>query len=155
VGRAGILYPPHLKKWEGHVPSVPHQIAPMSPDTWRQLSDKIFNILRNVLESLLFLQQKIRHGWLLKQCHWCISSTRKHERPATTVEMLKYTRVVDVSRSVTHKHELWIWFPPSCAVMKAVLLWEPAYDIFVLRFRSKKQQFSVALPTPSLLRRLR
>jgi len=24
----------------------------------------------------------------------------------------------------------------------------PAYDIFVLRFRPKKQQFSVALPTP-------
>jgi len=27
-------------------------------------------------------------------------------------------------------------------------LGEPAYDIFVLRFRPKKQQFSVALPTP-------
>jgi len=27
-------------------------------------------------------------------------------------------------------------------------LWEPAYDIFVPRFRPKKQQFSVALPTP-------
>ena len=27
-------------------------------------------------------------------------------------------------------------------------LWEPAYDIFVLRFRPKKQQFLVALPTP-------
>jgi len=25
---------------------------------------------------------------------------------------------------------------------------EPAYGIFVLRFRPKKQQFSVALPTP-------
>jgi len=25
---------------------------------------------------------------------------------------------------------------------------EPAYDIFVLRFRPKNQQFSVALPTP-------
>jgi len=25
-------------------------------------------------------------------------------------------------------------------------LWEPAYDLFVLRFRPKKQQFSVALP---------
>jgi len=28
-------------------------------------------------------------------------------------------------------------------------LWEPAYDIFVLGFRPKKQQFLVALPTPS------
>jgi len=27
-------------------------------------------------------------------------------------------------------------------------LWELAYDIFVLRFRPKKQQFSVALPAP-------
>ena len=27
-------------------------------------------------------------------------------------------------------------------------LWEPSYDIFVFRFRPKKQQFSVALPTP-------
>jgi len=26
--------------------------------------------------------------------------------------------------------------------------WLPAYGIFVLRFRPKKQQFSVALPTP-------
>jgi len=27
-------------------------------------------------------------------------------------------------------------------------LWEPAYDIFVLPFLPRKQQFSVALPTP-------
>jgi len=27
-------------------------------------------------------------------------------------------------------------------------LWEPAYNIFILRFRPKKQQFLVALPTP-------
>ena len=33
-------------------------------------------------------------------------------------------------------------------------LWEPVYDIFVLQFRPEKQQFSVALPTPELLRRL-
>jgi len=26
--------------------------------------------------------------------------------------------------------------------------WQLAYDIFVLQFRPKKQQFSVALPTP-------
>ena len=32
---------------------------------------------------------------------------------------------------------------------------EPVYDIFVLRFQPKKQQFSVALLTPQLLRRLR
>jgi len=25
---------------------------------------------------------------------------------------------------------------------------EPAYDIFIIRFQPKKQQFSVALPTP-------
>jgi len=31
---------------------------------------------------------------------------------------------------------------------KHLTLWEPVYDIFVLRFRPKKQQFSVALPTP-------
>jgi len=31
---------------------------------------------------------------------------------------------------------------------RELTLWEPAYDIFVLRFRPKKQQFSVALPTP-------
>jgi len=30
----------------------------------------------------------------------------------------------------------------------SLTLWEPAYDIFVLRFRPKKQQFLVALPTP-------
>jgi len=29
-----------------------------------------------------------------------------------------------------------------------VTLWEPACDIFILRFRPKKQQFSVPLPTP-------
>jgi len=28
-GRHGILCPPRLKKWVGHVPRVPHQIAPM------------------------------------------------------------------------------------------------------------------------------
>ena len=27
-------------------------------------------------------------------------------------------------------------------------LWDPVYNISVLRFRPKKQQFSVALPTP-------
>jgi len=31
---------------------------------------------------------------------------------------------------------------------KLLTRWLPAYDIFVLRFRPKKQQFSVALPTP-------
>jgi len=31
---------------------------------------------------------------------------------------------------------------------KHLTRWLPAYDIFVLRFRPKKQQFSVALPTP-------
>jgi len=30
VGGHGILYPPHLNKWGGHVPRVPHQIAPMT-----------------------------------------------------------------------------------------------------------------------------
>jgi len=30
----------------------------------------------------------------------------------------------------------------------SLTLWEPAYDIFVLQFQPKKQQFSVALPTP-------
>jgi len=29
VGGHGILFPPRLKKWVGHVPRVPHQIAPM------------------------------------------------------------------------------------------------------------------------------
>jgi len=29
VGGHGISYPPHLRKWGGHVPCVPHQIAPM------------------------------------------------------------------------------------------------------------------------------
>jgi len=27
-------------------------------------------------------------------------------------------------------------------------LWEPAYDVFVLQFRPKKQQFLVVSPTP-------
>jgi len=29
-----MLYPPDLQKWEGHVPRVPHEIAPMG--TYRQ-----------------------------------------------------------------------------------------------------------------------
>jgi len=29
VGGHGILCPSRLKKWGGHVPRVPHQIAPM------------------------------------------------------------------------------------------------------------------------------
>ena len=40
----------------------------------------------------------------------------------------------------------------KCAAHRKVAvpltLWEPAYNIFVLRFRPKKQQFSVALPLP-------
>jgi len=36
----------------------------------------------------------------------------------------------------------------SNCTMKCLTLWEPAYDIFILGFRPKKQQFSVALPTP-------
>jgi len=31
---------------------------------------------------------------------------------------------------------------------RALTRWEPAYVIFVLGFRPKNQQFSVALPTP-------
>jgi len=31
---------------------------------------------------------------------------------------------------------------------KLLALWEPSYDIFVLRFRPIKQQFSVGLPMP-------
>jgi len=30
----------------------------------------------------------------------------------------------------------------------SLTLWEPVYDIFVLQFQPKKQQFLVALPTP-------
>jgi len=30
----------------------------------------------------------------------------------------------------------------------SLTLWEPAYNIFVLQFRPKTQQFSVTLPTP-------
>ena len=33
VGRHGILCPPRLKKWRGHVTRVPHQIAPMPEAT--------------------------------------------------------------------------------------------------------------------------
>jgi len=30
LGGQGILCPPRLKKWGGHVPRIPHQIAPMN-----------------------------------------------------------------------------------------------------------------------------
>jgi len=30
----------------------------------------------------------------------------------------------------------------------SLTLWEPVYDIFVVQFQPKKEQFSVALPTP-------
>jgi len=33
--------------------------------------------------------------------------------------------------------------------LQILTLWEPAYDIFVLWFWPKKQQMSVAFPTPS------
>jgi len=33
-------------------------------------------------------------------------------------------------------------------VIMSLTRWEPAYGIFVLGFRPKKQQFSVTLPTP-------
>jgi len=38
--------------------------------------------------------------------------------------------------------------PPTTNKTVFLTRWEPVYDIFVLRFRPKKQQFSVALPTP-------
>ena len=44
---------------------------------------------------------------------------------------------------------------PASFSKQRLTYWLPAYDIFVLRFRPKKKQFSVALPTPQLLRRLR
>jgi len=40
-------------------------------------------------------------------------------------------------------------------LLRVLTCWLPAYGIFVLRFRPKKQQFSVALTTSLLLRRLR
>jgi len=46
---------------------------------------------------------------------------------------------------------LWLDFI-KCIIPKSQafkhFLREPVYDIFVLRFQPKKQQFSVALPTP-------
>jgi len=38
-----------------------------------------------------------------------------------------------------------VWLLP---LLHYLTLWEPVYDIFILRFRPKKQQFSVALPMP-------
>ena len=44
VGGHDILSPPRLKKWGGHVPRVPHQIAPMplcAKDTWCVLPEMV------------------------------------------------------------------------------------------------------------------
>jgi len=46
-------------------------------------------------------------------------------------------------------------FKTQSPAPRLLTLWEPACDTFVLQFRPKKQQFSVALPTPELLCRLR
>jgi len=49
----------------------------------------------------------------------------------------------------TNTHTTFILFVSSRLDMcDRLTLWEPAYDTFVLQFRPKKQQFSVALPTP-------
>ena len=55
---------------------------------------------------------------------------------------------------VTETAETELARPKSCIPVNCIKIpkyltpWEPAYGIFVLGFRPKKQQFSVALPTP-------
>jgi len=55
-------------------------------------------------------------------------------------------RDTDPSESVVECEHFYLQNSKSRLPIK--ILWEPTYDIFVLRFRPKKQQFSVALPTP-------
>ena len=43
---------------------------------------------------------------------------------------------------------LFIYYGIYNRQVNSLTRWLPAYGIFVLRFRPKKQQFSVALPTP-------
>ena len=56
MGGHGILYPSHLKKWGGHVPSVPHQIAPMVLAFITKLSRISFKF---VCLSLSFLMHRM------------------------------------------------------------------------------------------------
>ena len=63
--------------------------------------------------------------------------SNSHSFPSVNTNVLK--------KFILFQHVFW-----RCACIHAATstLWEPAYDIFVLRFWLKKQQFSVALPTP-------
>jgi len=49
---------------------------------------------------------------------------------------------------VLHDLDVEISFSSAKQIVQSLTLIEPAYDIFVLGFRPKKQQFLVALPTP-------
>ena len=51
-----IIYPPPLKKWWGHVPRVPHQIAPML-DT----SQMIVKFYRQTLRPQPFISRVMQH----------------------------------------------------------------------------------------------
>ena len=56
--------------------------------------------------------------------------------------------VPKASLSVLSNVLLHLWPCLSMFSSNSLTVWEPAYNIFVLRFQLKKQQFSVALPTP-------
>ena len=78
---------------------------------------------------------------------------------------LRNTVTVGFNTTVRQMTEMFQWQKclskkwPKCLNerkrFESLTRWEPAYGIFVLGFRPKKQQFSVALPTPWLLHRLR
>jgi len=69
-----------------------------------------------------------QHGqFLLKQVHWS-------------------TRCLSARDLLTSLEQP--WFCIKDTIVATFTLWELAYNISVLQFWSKKQQFSVVLPTP-------
>jgi len=95
---------------------------------------------------------------------WCASMTIKPEMTLQYFLLVDYHCKIHTIYSLTAKQSCRLYkiihtaseeSGPLCydyirlaALLFSLTLWGLVYDVFVLRFRPKKQQFSIALPTP-------
>jgi len=72
VGGHGVLCPPCLKKWGGHVPRVPHQIAPMALCDYHGKQKKTTtNIWSRLLQQIYGPISEVR-SWSPVHMYWIV-----------------------------------------------------------------------------------
>jgi len=100
---------------------------------------------------LLFTCSSRQHRTLNQSA---VSGLQHEKHMVVSFEMKVIKQFFDFCKKFTGHHKnlhTFTWKHKTTAFVlefHSLTLWEPGYDIFVLRFRLKKQQFLVALPTP-------